>query len=94
MPCQEAFAQAPPRPQPRGREGFHTKLPADDGVMLRCMCRARTQPRPAATSERKRARHASDHAPPSSFRDCSGLVCTGLFRRSLTWQATTIDRGI
>lgn len=77
MPCQEAFAQAPPRPQPRGREGFHTKLPADDGVMLRCMCRARTQPRPAATSEPQASQARERSCPPSSFRD--------LFRASLHW---------
>lgn len=69
-----------------GREG--SKLPADDGVMLR---RAHHADGQANASEGKRARHASD--PLLLFS--SGLAVLSLGEpRALRGQATTIDRGI
>lgn len=90
-PCQGLLPRRPARccPGPaEGREG--SKLPADDGVMLRRALQADGQ---ANASEGKRARHASDPLLLSLFRaSCPEL--RGGPEPYAAQQATTIDRGI
>lgn len=84
MPCQGLPRRPARRPGPaEGREG--SKLPADDGVMLRRALQADGQ---ANASEGKRARHASD--PLLLFR--SGLAVLSLGEAKSPTRPSDDDR--